>query len=75
MNEVSNEIKSYTKGIKNIEKRISELKEQNEELTTGNFKEHPRINRGGSKLRQIVKDAFKVGELSYQFEVIDVEDG
>jgi len=26
-------------------------------------------------IRQIVKDAFKVGELAYQFEVIDVEDG
>jgi uncharacterized coiled-coil DUF342 family protein len=48
MNEVNNQIKGYTEGIKNIEKRISELKEQNEELTTGNFKEHPRINRRGS---------------------------
>ena len=47
--EVDKQIKNYTQAIKNIEKRISELKEQNEELTTGNFKEHPRINRGGSK--------------------------
>ena len=27
------------------------------------------------KIRQIVKAAFKVNELIYQFEVIDVEDG
>ena len=46
--EVDKQIKNYTQAIKNIEKRISELKEQNEELTTGNFKEHPTINRGGS---------------------------
>ena len=36
--EVDDQIKLYGEGIKNIEKRISELKEQNEELTTGNFK-------------------------------------
>lgn len=28
-----------------------------------------------TKLRQIVKDAFKCDELVYQFEVVDVEDG
>ena len=43
--EVDKQIKNYTQGIENIEKRISELKTLNEELKTGNFKKHPKIKR------------------------------